>query len=60
MHKGVGKAGSHGDMDMEITFHSGLEGLGSRLLAKKKEEASRKGETVSVAMQIDTGMCYLV
>lgn len=34
------------DMEMEVTFLPGLENLGERLLAKKREEEARKGETV--------------
>ncbi|KAI3438627.1 hypothetical protein D9Q98_001049 [Chlorella vulgaris] len=33
-------------MEMEVTFLPGLENLGERLLAKKREEEARKGETV--------------
>lgn len=33
-------------MEMEVTFQPGLEGLGERLLAKRRDEAARKGETV--------------
>ncbi len=36
----------HTDMEMEVTFLPGLENLGERLLAKKREEEARKGETV--------------
>lgn len=35
-----------GEGDMVVTFDSGLETLGKRLLDKKKEEAKRQGETV--------------
>lgn len=31
---------------MEVTFLPGLENLGEHLLAKKRDEAARKGETV--------------
>lgn len=31
---------------MEVTFLPGLENLGERLLAKKRDEAARRGETV--------------
>ena len=34
------------DMDMEVTFTPGLEGLGARLLAQKKDASQRKGDTV--------------
>lgn len=34
------------DMDMEVTFTPGLEGLGARLLAQRKEASQRKGDTV--------------
>ena len=34
------------DMDMEVTFTAGLEGLGARLLAQRKEASQRKGDTV--------------
>jgi hypothetical protein len=34
------------DMEMEVTFVPGLEGLGERLLAKKKDAAARKAESV--------------
>lgn len=37
---------THPDMEMEVTFLPGLENLGERLLAKKREEEARKGETV--------------
>ncbi|GLI59639.1 hypothetical protein VaNZ11_001564 [Volvox africanus] len=43
---GRGGAGSKGDVDMVVTFHSGLEGLGERLKKKKEEERARAGETV--------------
>jgi hypothetical protein len=33
-------------MEMEVTFLPGLENLGERLLAKRRDEAARKGETV--------------
>lgn len=33
-------------MEMEVTFMPGLENLGERLLAKKRDEAAKKGETV--------------
>lgn len=36
----------HPDMEMEVTFLPGLENLGERLLAKKREEEAKKGETV--------------
>ncbi|GIL97701.1 hypothetical protein Vretimale_3279 [Volvox reticuliferus] len=38
--------GGKGDVDMVVTFHSGLEGLGERLKKKKEEERARAGETV--------------
>ena len=31
---------------MVVTFDSGLEGLGERLLTNRREEEARKGETV--------------
>ena len=31
---------------MEVTFLPGLEGLGERLLSKKRDEQAKKGETV--------------
>lgn len=31
---------------MEVTFLPGLENLGERLLAKKRDQEARKGETV--------------
>lgn len=34
------------DMEMEVSFVPGLEGLGAKLLAKKQEEKQRAGETV--------------
>jgi hypothetical protein len=34
------------DMEMEVSFMPGLEGLGARLLAKKAEEKQRSAETV--------------
>jgi len=34
------------DMDMEVSFTPGLEGLGARLLAQRKEASQRKGDTV--------------
>ncbi len=34
------------DMDMEVTFTPGLEGLGARLLAQRREASQRKGDTV--------------
>ncbi|GIL58605.1 hypothetical protein Vafri_13624 [Volvox africanus] len=43
---GRGGAGSNGDVDLVVTFHSGLEGLGERLKKKKEEERARAGETV--------------
>lgn len=33
-------------MEMEVTFLPGLENLGERLLARKRDEEARKGETV--------------
>jgi hypothetical protein len=33
-------------MEMEVTFLPGLENLGERLLAKKRAQEARKGETV--------------
>ena len=33
-------------MELEVTFDPGLEGLADRLAAKKRDEATRKGETV--------------
>ena len=33
-------------MEMEVTFLPGLENLGERLLAKKRDQEARKGETV--------------
>ena len=35
-----------GDVDMEVTFTPGLEGLGARLLAQSRDQAARKDETV--------------
>lgn len=35
-----------GDVDMEVTFTPGLEGLGARLLAQNRDQAARKDETV--------------
>lgn len=34
------------NMEMEVTFASGLEGLGERLIAKRKEAEAKAGETV--------------
>lgn len=34
------------DMDMEVSFTPGLEGLGARLLAQQKQASLRKGDTV--------------
>ncbi|KAG2482679.1 hypothetical protein HYH03_018414 [Edaphochlamys debaryana] len=39
-------AKGRGDVDMVVTFHSGLEGLGERLKKKKEEERAKAGETV--------------
>ncbi|PRW59387.1 Pre-rRNA-processing esf1 [Chlorella sorokiniana] len=43
---GRARGKSDKDMEMEVTFLPGLENLGQRLLAKKREEEARKGETV--------------
>lgn len=34
------------EMEMQITFRPGLEGLGERLLEKKKKEAAQKTDSV--------------
>ena len=34
------------DVDMEVVFQPGLQGLGERLLAGKRGKASRSSETV--------------
>lgn len=34
------------DVDMEVVFQPGLEGLGERLLAGKRSKAARSSETV--------------
>lgn len=42
-----GRKGSSGrGTDMEVSFTPGLEGLGARLLAQKKQASQRKGDTV--------------
>ena len=38
--------GKKKNMEMEVTFTSGLEGLGDRLIAKRKEAETKAGETV--------------
>lgn len=46
--EGSEEGGEEGDekMDMEVTFVPGLEGLGERLVAKRREAEARAGETV--------------
>ncbi|KAK9840918.1 hypothetical protein WJX81_000303 [Elliptochloris bilobata] len=41
-----GRPGGGRDVDMQVTFTPGLEGLGERLLAKKRDAAAQKAETV--------------